>query len=158
VVSPPCAPRNRKFPEIDILPSYEAKPNELFWEKFPFRDLPTVIGSRVNADILEDLLVRSSANLLFSETVRGYKCISFLRFGAPLCLKKNLGSCFVKNSKAALTHGAAVTDAIASWIQKGFVAGPFCAPPTANFRANSILAIPQPDKVLICINFRKETV
>jgi hypothetical protein len=69
-----------------------------------------------------------------------------------LCVKKDLGPCFVKNSKAAITHGAAVTDAIASWIQKGFVAGPFCAPPTEKFRANSILAIPQPDKVRICIN------
>jgi hypothetical protein len=75
-----------------------------------------------------------------------------LRHGAPLCVKKYIGPCVVKNSKAAFTHGAAVTDSIASWIKKGFVAGPFCAPPTANFRANSILAIPQPDKVRICIN------
>ncbi len=134
------------------MPSYEATPNNLFWSKFPFRDLPTVVCSRANPDILEDLLLKSSANLLFSETVRGYKCIRFLRDGAPLCLKKNIGPCVVKNSKTAFAHGAAVTDSIASWIKKGFVAGPFCAPPTANFRANSILAIPQPDKVRICIN------
>jgi hypothetical protein len=149
---PPYIPKDRKCPEIDILPSYEATPNDLFWSKFPFHDLPTVVCSRVNPDILEDLLQKSSANLLSSETVRGYKCIRFLRHGAPLCLKKNIGSCVVKNSKAALAHGAAVTDSIASWIKKGFVAGPFCAPPTANFGANSILAIPQPDKVRICIN------
>ncbi len=32
------------------------------------------------------------------------------------------------------------------------MAGPFDSPPLSNFRANSILAIPQPDKVRICIN------
>ncbi len=45
-----------------------------------------------------------------------------------------------------------MTDSIASWIVKGFVAGPFFSPPLENFRSNSILAIPQPDKVRICIN------
>jgi hypothetical protein len=52
-----------------------------------------------------------------------------------------------KNSKAAFNLGQDVTDSIASWIKKGFVAGPFDSPPLPNFRANSILAIPQPNKV-----------
>jgi hypothetical protein len=58
----------------------------------------------------------------------------------------------VKNSRAAITHGAQVTDSIACWIKKGFVAGPFKSPPFSNFRLNSILAVEQPDKVRICIN------
>jgi hypothetical protein len=52
----------------------------------------------------------------------------------------------VKNSKGALIHGEEVTDTIASWITKKFMAGPFYTPPLPDFRANSILAIPQQNK------------
>ncbi len=57
----------------------------------------------------------------------------------------------VKNSKAAYVHGVEVTDSIASWL-KGILGGLFFAPPLANFRSNSILAIHQANKVRICIN------
>jgi hypothetical protein len=68
-----------------------------------------------------------------------------------LCIN-DLGPCSVKNFKDALKYGQEITDSIASWIKKGFVAGPFESPPLENFRSNSILAISQPDKVRICIN------
>jgi hypothetical protein len=63
-----------------------------------------------------------------------------------------MGPCSVPNSKNAIKFGSEVTDSIASWITKGFVAGPFKSPPTKNFRSNSILAVAQPDKVRICLN------
>jgi hypothetical protein len=58
----------------------------------------------------------------------------------------------VKNSKQALEHGSSVSDTIATWISKKFVAGPFNTPPLSHFRVNSILAVPQPNKTRVCIN------
>ncbi len=87
-----------------------------------------------------------------SEIIRAKKCIDYLTNGAPLHLSKNMGPCSVPNSKNAIKFGPEVTDSIASWISKGFVAGPFKSPPTKNFRSNSILAVAQPDKVRICLN------
>jgi hypothetical protein len=52
----------------------------------------------------------------------------------------------------AFIHGHSVTDTFASWVEKKFVAGPFSTPPVPNFRANSILAVPQASKTRICIN------
>ncbi len=63
-----------------------------------------------------------------------------------------LKGCNVKNSKAAIKYGKEVSDTIADWIAKDFVAGPFNNPPVPEFRANSILAIPQANKTRICIN------
>ncbi len=87
-----------------------------------------------------------------SEFNRGLKAVSYLRQGASVHLAKPLGPCIVPNSKVALKYGEEVTDSIANWILKGFVAGPFISPPLSKFRCNSILAVPQPGKVRICIN------
>ncbi len=87
-----------------------------------------------------------------SELKRGLKAVSYLRQGASVHPAKPLGPCIVPNSKVALKYGEEVTDSIANWIHKGFVAGPFISPPLSKFRCNSILAVPQPGKVRICIN------
>ncbi len=78
--------------------------------------------------------------------------MEYLKNRGPSFQIEKLGACCVKNSKQSTDHGAAVTDTIASWVQKKFVAGPFLNPPLPNFRANSILAVPQPNKVRICLN------
>jgi hypothetical protein len=47
----------------------------------------------------------------------------------------------------------AVTDSVASWINKGFGAGPLETPPASKFGSRSILAVCQPGKqefVYIC--------
>ncbi len=87
-----------------------------------------------------------------SELKRGLKAVSYLRQGASVHPAKPLGPCIVPNSKVALKYGEEVTDSIANWIHKGFVAGPFISPPLSKFRCNSILAVPQPGKVRICIS------
>jgi hypothetical protein len=89
---------------------------------------------------------------LKSEQKRAEKCINYLVMGGPVFQITPLGSCHVKNSKAAIQHGEEVTDTIAAWITKKFAAGPFDTPPLPNFRENSILAIPQTNKTRICIN------
>jgi hypothetical protein len=81
-----------------------------------------------------------------SELKRAEKCVSYLEHGGLDFQILLLKSCHVKNSKGALIHGEEVTDTIASWITKKFMAGPFYTPPLPDFRANSILAIPQQNK------------
>ncbi len=68
-----------------------------------------------------------------------------------------LSPLFSPNSPSAYIHGEQITDTIASWIHKGFVAGPFHNPPYPNFRANPLLAIPQHDKVRLVLNLSAPT-
>jgi hypothetical protein len=57
-----------------------------------------------------------------------------------------------KNSPSVIVHGREFTDILASWIKKGYVAGPFRIPPLDNFRSNSMLAIEQPGKIRAIMN------
>jgi hypothetical protein len=127
-------------------------PDKEFWSRFPSEKIPTVINSQINIESLKKEIDCSSELLTLAEMSRAKKCISYLSSGAPAFQKSALGPCSVKNSKDAFEFGIQVTDSIASWIKKCFVAGPFESPPFENFRSNSILAIPQSDKVRICIN------
>jgi hypothetical protein len=45
-----------------------------------------------------------------------------------------------------------MTDTIASWIQKKFVAGPYETPPLHNFRANMLMAKEEPTKIRPILN------
>jgi hypothetical protein len=100
---------------------------------------------------LSELIEENKHLLLKSELARAKKCVDFLTTGAPAFQLRPLPGCCVKNSKNAFLFGANVTDTIASWVEKKFVAGPFSTSPLPGFRANSILAVPQPSKTRICI-------
>ncbi len=148
--------KDLKFKEIPILPNYGGNGSESFWKQFPHNELPTKPETRVDHGKLMSILAEKSQFLLKSEKNRAERCIDYLCNGGPSFQMQKLGSCCVKNSKQATQHGAAVTDTIASWVEKKFVAGPFLNPPLPNFRANSILAVPQPNKVRICLNVSRE--
>jgi hypothetical protein len=49
-------------------------------------------------------------------------------------------------------HGEEFTDTLAWWIRKGYVAGPFGAPPFANFRTNAMMAVSQKNKIRIIMD------
>ncbi len=143
--------RGRKFEGIPIVNDY-ANPPEHFWSSFPTNELSKEPFTRVNVEVLSAELEKNKNSLLISEYMRGLKCVDYLRNGAPLFQRYKLPACIVPNSKAALKHGAEVTDVIATWVSKKFVSGPFSSPPVKGFRANSILAVPQPNKVRVCLN------
>jgi hypothetical protein len=145
-------PKTVKFTAIPVLPKYGGCGSEVFWDKFPHNDLPERPETRVDHKKLKSIMEAKRTLLLKSEVKRAEKCIDYLCNGGPSFQMKKLGACCVKNSRQSTDHGAAVTDTIASWVQKKFVAGPFLNPPLPNFRANSILAVPQPNKVRICLN------
>ena len=155
VTVPPVSagpPRPRLYPEIPNLEKYGMETPDSFWENFPTHRIPDLPETSINISALERLIDECKHKLLRAEISRAYKCVEYLRNGGPAFQVKHLPSCKTKNSKQALIHGSSVTDTIASWVKKGFVAGPFLTPPLSNFRSNSILAIPQSNKTRVCIN------
>ena len=56
------------------------------------------------------------------------------------------------NSRSATENGILLTDTIATWVKKGFVAGPFDTPPLAGFRANPLAAVVRNGKVRPILN------
>ena len=56
------------------------------------------------------------------------------------------------NAKSALEHGEVLTDTFATWIKKGFVAGPFDSPPLPGFRVNPLGAVVRNRKVRPILN------
>ena len=49
-------------------------------------------------------------------------------------------------------HGKFLTDTIATWIRKGFVAGPFRVPPKPGFRANPLAVVVRNGKIRPILN------
>jgi hypothetical protein len=141
-----------KHPEIPKLEKYGGQGSTEFWSKFPFNNLPSKPETKIRTDVLKSKIEEVKHKLLRSEIRRAEKCIQYLESGGPAFQKGPIGPCWVKNSKQSLELGQAVSDTIASWVTKQYVAGPFTYPPLPNIRVNSILAVPQPDKTRICIN------
>jgi hypothetical protein len=134
------------------LKDYSTHAPESFWTSFPSYDIPEKPETNIDIARLENLITSNSKLLLRSEIKRGLKCVDYLTNGAPAFQTKPLGPCVIKNSQNAITHGESVNNTIANWVSKKFVAGPFRCPPLENFRANSILAVPQTNKTRVCIN------
>ena len=83
---------------------------------------------------------------------RALKAMDYLRNGAPSFQSCQLPGCFVQNAQSTITHGQAVTENIATWVEEGYAAGPFDSPPCTNFRVNALLAVVQPGKVRPVLN------
>jgi hypothetical protein len=67
-------------------------------------------------------------------------------------ISETLPALFEKNAPSAVENGEFMTDALASWVKKGFVAGPFDTPPLAGFRSNPLMAAVQKNKVWPIMN------
>ena len=142
----------KKYDEIPILQDYSGKFPEEFWKKFPVRSLPSSPESCVNHVKLEELLKARMDNLTKAEFKRGLRAVSFIREGAPSHQKTELPGVFCQNTQSAFLHRESLSDTLADWVVKKFVAGPFSHPPTRKFRVNSIMMVPQKDKIRPVIN------
>jgi hypothetical protein len=80
------------------------------------------------------------------------KLLKNLEGKAPAPLKNVLPGLMEKNAPSALENGEFMTDVLATWIKKGFVAGPFSETPLVNFRANPLMAAVQKTKVRPILN------
>jgi len=151
----PAASFSRKCPEIPTLENYKITPPSKFWEIFPSRDIPTVPSTPVNVVALQKLLDTHSQTLTEAQSLRGEKLVNELLNGVDSLQITKLQGATIPNSGSVYEHGAVFTDALGSWIKKGFVAGPFFTPPVPDFRANSMMALEQKDKVRIIMNLSK---
>jgi hypothetical protein len=136
-----------KNPEICVLPDY-AKPAP---KNFPSY-YPKKVVSNVKIGELENLITVCWDSWTLTQKRTAKKTIKRLKGKQPVKLKKHLGALKEKNAKSALENGQAMTDVLATWIKKQFVAGPFEKPPREGFRANPLMAAVQRTKIRPIMN------
>ena len=138
--------------EIPLLASYEKGADGEFWNKFPKKDLPRNASTRVNIDALKERVEGVKNFMTCTKARRADRVLSDLATGAEANQKCELPPLNSYNAKSAYDNGALLTDVIATWIKKGFVAGPFDAPPMAGFRANPLATVVRNGKVRPILN------
>jgi len=106
----------------------------------------------VKVDVLKEVVSILDHKLTTGQRMRADLLVKELTQGAEAPLSENLPAMTEKNSPSVSIHGKEFTDTVASWVKKGYVAGPFTAPPLAGFRCNSMLAIEQPGKIRAVMN------
>jgi hypothetical protein len=118
-----------KWPQIPTIRNYRTIPENEFWEHFPKKELPTAPATLVNKPALRKMLVASEDKLTIHQFRRGEKVLEDLQFGASAAQKTELPPITVKNASSAFENGRMLTEKIASWVETGFVAGPFSTIP-----------------------------
>jgi len=119
-----------KCPEIEKLSDYMVAPSEKFWQNFPYRGLPEAVSTSIDVEKLKILVKENEEKLTQCQLNRAKRAIENLEFGAGSFQKEPaLPGCFVKNAESAFEYGDTITDSVALWIKKDFVAGPFDSPP-----------------------------
>jgi len=78
--------------------------------------------------------------------------ISELTNGVAVPLKCELPTIRVPNTTSVIEHGESFTDILGSWVNKQIVAGPFPNPPIPDLRTNSMIAVPQKNKIRMVMN------
>ena len=142
----------KKCPEIPCLDRYDVDPGQDFWNKFPTGSLPNKAETGILVDELEKLVDRCQNILTMTELDRAYRSMESLREGAGACQKSQLPPVRCSNSKLTLIYGEEITDSIAVFVKKGYVAGPFDAPPLDEFCVNSLKAVDQGEKIRQVLN------
>jgi len=146
------AGNSRKHPHIPVLDNYEDDAPPGFWQHFPSNPLPDGPKTAVRADRLRMLIKRFGGDWSYSKRRVAARALKNLTKGARPQMSRNLPGLEAANAKSALNYGAEITDTIADWVSKGFVAGPFEQPPMENFRCNPIMAVIQPAKIRPVLN------
>ena len=141
-----------KNKEIRKLENYKSTPDEEFWKTFPKRGLPTEAATKINVRKLEEYVENVKGNITISELRRAKKVILDLKHGAEAYQKEDLPPIRTRNAESAFEHGEALTDEIATWIKKGYVAGPFNCSPVPEFRTNPLAVVVKNGKVRPILN------
>ena len=144
--------KERKHKNIPILSDYSKPPPKYFWTDFPKREIPTRISTKLDVRAPTGILEDRKTLLNKAEYERGKKIVNFLTNGAPSYQKSKLPPVFCKNARSTLDHGAQLTDTVADWVEKGFVAGPFDSPPLEQFRVNPLMVKEEKSKVRLVLN------
>jgi hypothetical protein len=140
------------WPKIGELSDYRVSPEESFWKNFLKRNLPLTPSTAVNKSALRKMLKECKSKITSHQWRRGIKCLQDLADGANAAQKSELPPITVRNAESAFENGRLLTDKIATWVESGFVAGPFKTSPVPNFRANPLMAVVRKGAVRPTIN------
>jgi hypothetical protein len=138
--------------DLPRLQNYKVKADDNFWSKFPKKEVPAGPSTVVKFEKLREAVKILSKALTCHQKRRAGRLYMDLKYGAKSYQKTRLPALECDNSNSAYEHGFLLTDKIASWIEEGFVCGPFPVPPWNNFRSNPILAIDRNNKIRPVIN------
>ena len=127
-----------KNPEIPTLERYDGIASDSFWEKFPKKDIPFRAETKVNVTSLKKKILPAKNKMSRTEFNRAKRLIKNLQNGAESFQRSPLPPISTKNAASTNTYGQILTDTIATWVKKGFVAGPFDTPPVPGFRVNPL--------------------
>jgi hypothetical protein len=141
----------RKCEEVPILSTYAVAPPDSFWKYFPSMPLPHVLETSLNVTKIRELSA-SCINWTCAQVNRASTVIQNLTYGAPTHQLLELPALDDRNCPSAIEYGREVTDCVATWVKSGFAAGPFITPPFKKFRCNSLMAVPQDNKVRPVLN------
>ncbi len=144
-------PWKKKNPDIPILSNYQVPPEEHFWKKFPAH-YPREPKRTVNVENLKSYIRRCWPDWTLPQKRTAEKAVAFLEAKLPAPLTTKLPSLLEKNAPSAIDNGKFITDVLATWVKKGFVARPFDEPPMEGFRGNPLMAAVQKTKVRPILN------
>ena len=91
--------------------------------------MPYQATTRVNVEKLAARVNNVRNKMSETECRRADRLLSDLVAGADSCQRSELPPMNSPNSRSTVENGALLTDTIATWVKKGFVAGPFSTPP-----------------------------
>ena len=114
--------------------------------------MPKSAETAIDIGAFEKKIEEVSSKMTASEARRASKIVGDLKNGANSYQKGPLLPFKTTNAKSAYEHGELLTDTIATWIRKGFVAGPFRVPPTPGFRANPLAVVVRNGKIRPILN------
>jgi hypothetical protein len=144
--NPPCCEVERKeFKSKNGLPaldSYQLEPDKDFWDKFP-KNFSESREALIDSVKLERLARQCGLgdHVLLAVVTQDLSAGADIGCGG----ESRLPTCS-SNSASAIAAGEQVTDAVASWVKKGFVRGPLephCIPMDA--KINGLMCRPKPD-------------
>jgi len=132
--------------------NFAKKLNADFWDKIGKNELPDKPTTRIRTNQLEKEIKLVKHKWTIHQKKDAEKALNNLRNGAEAYQKSELKGAILRNAASAYKFGPEVTANIEKWLQEKYLAGPFLEPPLEGFRANSIMAIEQNNKVRLVLN------
>jgi len=123
-----------------------------FWSQFQKNELPKKPSTKINAPQLKKEIEKVEHSWTIHQKEAAATALKNLSEGAPAHQKSDLPGAILRNAASAHTYGPEVTANLEKWLKEGYLAGPFTEPPLPDFRANSIMAVEQHQKVRLILN------
>ena len=142
----------KKCPAVPVLHSYRLPPPPAFWKNFPSHRLPSHPSSVINVQRLRAIIQGHRSNLSMDQSFRADRVLTDLKSGSVVPFTSILPAARIPNTPSVQEHGEEFTDTLAWWLKKGYVAGPFGAPPLPGFRTNAMMAVVQKNKTRIIMD------